>query len=179
MTLPAIKIWRDSEVVYAPHWKDTSNVVLANSARAPYPTKIIEPLAVGIIHAIKYSTTYSDTDYATELNAVNSVAWRGWQPGQAWVSRIVTEEDMEINGTTGVTQVHYIVRLSEIGWQLSIADLSAVYVASGAFRPFLADGSPYLGKLDGSGAQRAVGSDMVMRSHNIKRTINFASVLGF
>lgn len=179
MALPEPKVWRDAEVIYAPVWREHDGTTpIQNSAEAPYPKQVIEPVSVGVIHCIAYKA-YTDAHYKNQLNATNAAAWRGWEPGQAWVSRIITNDDLSVGGATNVSEVHYIVRCLETGWDALFADIGYVYIDASSYKPFLADGQPYLGKLDGAGGQQAVASDLVINEHQIKRRINFASELGF
>lgn len=169
-----IKVWKDSEVVYMPLWKDVNDNPIQNSASMPYPKPIIEPVSVGIIHCELYKSGYTDDDYATELNAVNLAAWRGFEAECAWVSRIIVEPDLSAS-SGDVVKLHYIVRCCEHGWQLQIPDFGYVYDDSG-LKAFTADGVPYIGKLDQSGGVET--GDMLINKHETKRKIAFSS-LGF
>lgn len=169
-------VYRDAEIVYAPHWdkfNGTSLEPLINSANGAFPKPIVEVMSIGIIHGIKWVNSYSNTEYKTQLNATNNATWRDWDAGQAWISRIITEDE-EVNGVSCV-KVHYIVRCNEFGWNTRIHDMGYFYIDGADKKAFLTvDDVPYIGLLD-AGAET---STPVASDKQIKRRIDF-TVLGF
>lgn len=170
----AVKVWRDSEVVYMPHWLESDgSTVIMNSADGAFPKPIVEPIAIGVIHGIKWVSSYSDGEFKTQINATNSDGWRGWSAGQAWISRILTEEE-NINDED-VIKVHYIIRCNEFGWNAHIAQMGYFYKDAGNKAIF----DEGIGLLDGSGNELALGSPAVDADIQVKRRISFGSTLGF
>lgn len=177
MALPENKVWRDSDVVYVPVWKDNASVPIGNSSKLPYPKPTVEPISVGVIHGIVYKSSYTDADYRNELDAVNTDTWRAWTAGEAWVSRILTDT-MNVD-LVDIVEVHYIIRCTKRKWEVVFPDIGYVYVDAGVYKSFVdADGIPYIGKLDNAGAEQAVGSNHILRTHAHHPTIAF-SALGF
>lgn len=175
-TIGITEVWRDSEIVHMPVYKNTAGDVLKNSAKSPVVETVIEPVSIGLIHGLVYKN-FSDSDFKTQLNAVNDGIWRGMAAGTCWVSRITTK-DYKVNGTA-MQQVHYIVRYCEYGWKAVRYDIGYLYNDAGDERCFLdADGYPYVGKLDGAGGKLSISSNPLLIEEDIKREISF-SVLGY
>jgi hypothetical protein len=158
-TLPPV-VYRDAEIVYMPHWVDTSLAVIKNTDNKVFPKPHVEPISIGIIHGIRWSTTYSNANYQNELNAINTDTWRSWAPGHAWVSRILTEDE-EINGVE-CTKIHYIVRCNRYGWNITMPQMGFV------------EGTPEF--LDGMGD---VTTSPISSGIAIKHGINFTTTLKF
>lgn len=158
--LPAI-ITRDAEIVYAPHWFQADGTTpIKNSDDKPFPKIIEEQTSVAVIHAIKHKLFYTDAEYHNELNAINIDAWRFWEPGQAWISRILTE-DTKVN-EINCTKIHYIIRCSRLGYNVHIPQMGIVD-----------------GNLEFLDAMGEVTSTPVDADIPIKHEINFAATLGF
>lgn len=173
MALNAAYSYRDAEVVYMPHWlKSDGTTVIKNSAGGTFPKPIVEPISIGVIHGFVELATYTDATYKSQLNACNSDTWKSWAPGQAWISRILTE-DVEVNGTTGV-RVHYIIRCNEFGWNSQIPQFGYYYLDGTDKVPF----EEGIGLLDASGQELAPSAPAVNADIQIKRRIAFSS-LGF
>ena len=171
-TIP-FKYWRDSEVIYLPHWRrynGTTLEPLVNSADGLFPKPIVKPVAIGVLHFSVWKT-YTDADYKNELNATNSDAWREWEPGQAWVSRIITEDE-EVNGVA-TTRVDYIIRCTEFGWDNDMIQMGYFHKDGTDETAFTtSDGIPYIGTLDAAGAKGAAENADDM----LKRRIAFGSL---
>lgn len=172
--LPEPTVWRDSEVIYMPHWVEHDNsTMIVNSAGGVYPKPIVEPVAIGVIHGVVHFSSYSDSRFKQELNTTNSGSWRGWDAGQAWISRIVTEE-VTINGNTDAVKVHYQIRCNEFGWNHRIPQMGYFHL-SGGQRQVFEEG---IGLLSSGGGELPVGGTPVDSDIQVKRRINF-STLGF
>ncbi len=173
MALNAAYSYRDSEVVYMPHWlQSDGTTVIKNSAGGTFPKPVVEPISIGVIHGFVELATYSDATYKSQLNACNSDTWRGWSAGQAWISRILTE-NIEVNGTSG-QRIHYIVRCNEFGWNAHIPQFGYYYLDGTTKVPF----EEGMGYLDASGLELTPGSAAVDANIQIKRRIAFSG-LGF
>lgn len=158
--LPTI-VYRDAEVVYMPRWvEQDGTTVIKNLASKVFPKPHVHPVSVGIIHGIRYPLTYTDTQYQNEIDATNSENWRGWAPGQAWVSRVLTEDD-EVNNIPCV-KVHYIIRCCRYGWDIDMPSMGFV------------GGVPEFVDATGAATTSPVPSDI-----RIKHRIAFDSTLGF
>jgi len=173
MALNAPFSYRDSEVVYMPHWLESDGTtVIKNSAGGTFPKPVVEPMSLGVIHGFVELPTYDDATYKSQLNACNSDAWRDWEPGQAWISRILTE-NVEVNGIPGI-KIHYIIRCNEFGWNSHIPQFGYYYKDGFTKVPF----SEGMGYLAADGTELAIGSPAVDADIQIKRRIAFAG-LGF
>lgn len=160
-----------------PVWRDKDGAIIQNSAKGPLPKPQIEPVSVGIIRATVRKSSYTDSDYKTQLNSVNDSTWRAWTAGQAWCAKIRTKPINE--GGTDYTLVRYIVLCCEYGWKSITPDMGQYYLSSSNPKVFAdASGYPYMGCLDGSGAKLASTTDMVIKEFSIKRPVAF-SFLGF
>lgn len=170
--LPDPVVYKDAEIVHMPHWLESDGTtVIKNSAGGIFPKPIVEPISIGIIHGIIHKSTYSDTEYATQLNAINNGNWRGWATGKAWVSRILVE-DTTVNNNNA-KRVHYIVRCCEYGWNTTIPQMGHFYNDSGK-KAFVGG----IGLLSSDGTELASEDDPVISDIEIKRPIAF-STLGF
>jgi len=167
---------RRSEVWYLPIWRDKNGDVIQNTAKGPLPKPQIEPVAIGILKATVRKTSFTDTDYKTQLNALNDDTWRAYTAGQAWIAGLWTDEVNE--GGVDYTLAHYTVLGNEYGWQCTFPDIGYYYLSSGNPLVFAdSAGNPYIGCLN-AGAKLSSASDMVLTDWDIKREIDF-SALGF
>ena len=169
-----VTILRDAEIIPWPHWRNHAGTLIVNTAGGIFPKPIVEDISIGIIHAYKWVTELSDEDYKEQLNATNSSTWREWGPGQAWISRIIERPD-NINDNSAV-KLHYIIRCNEYGWDVEMPQMGYFYYDGANKKAFSVDGVPYIGLLDGSGDKTDTATSA---SIQIKRRINFATVLGF
>ncbi len=172
--------FEDAEIIYWPHWEywdsgDSSKLKLVNSAGGTFGKPIVEPLSVGIVHVKMYETGWSAAKYKSQLNACNNDSWRSWPAGQAWISRIITEE-AQVNGTN-CHSVHRIIRCNEYGWNTGQLEMGYFYKEGGDIKPFSDDGIP-LGLLKTNGDKATSASDVAMTDKRIKRRISFGG-LGF
>ncbi len=166
---------RTSEIWYLPICKDTSGAIIQNTAKGPYPKMQVEPVSIGIIKATVRKTTYGDSQYNSELNALNNGTWRGQAAGNAWIAKIDTEDVEE--GETDVVEVRYQVYINEYGWKSYAPQLGYYYLSGGNPTVFTdAGGNPYLGCLNNSGAKLSSATDMIIKSWDIKRSISFAGI---
>lgn len=169
---------RDSEIWYLPVWRDTTGAIIQNTAKGTYPKPQIEPVSIGVIKATVRKTSYTDANYKTQVNAVNDNTWRDWAAGQAWIGHVRTKEQEE--GGVNYTIVRYIVYCCEYGWKSIAPQIGYYYLSGGNPKAFVdADGSPYIGCLDNSGAKLSSATDMILKEWSIKREIDFSTTLGF
>lgn len=109
-------VYWDSEVVYMPHWQrfnGTTLEPLLNSASGIFPKPVVQAVCIPICHIIQWKTL-SDAERKDQANATNNTTWHSWEPGQAWVSRIIDESE-EVN-ESNTQRVHYVVKCCEFGW---------------------------------------------------------------
>ena len=173
-SLPSPVVYRDAEVVYMPQWVlSDGSTYIKNSAGGLHPKPIIEPVAIGIIHGVVYKETYSDASYKNEINATNSGGWKSWGAGQAWVSRIITQE-VEVNNIEA-QRVHYIIRCCEYGWENNTPQSGFFWLDDDGYKIPFDEGA---GLLDGNGKPLTPGNNPVPSELQVKRRINFSS-LGF
>lgn len=137
----------DSEVIYMPHWKDAQGTGLKNSANAPFPKPIVEPISIGIVHVWKWEETFSGAIQKARLNKVNSGTWDGWGQDEAWVSRIIARLEEE-NGFQRWL-VHYIIKCNEQGWRTNMPHMGYFFRDGGEDKAFKTeDGFQYVGFLN-------------------------------
>lgn len=172
------KYWGDSEVIYLPQWQryDSNGNLepLVNSAGGLFPKPIVKPVSIGIIHVEMWKEPYPDSQFKNEINATNADTWRGWEPGQAWISRVLAQRE-ETNGYQDVAKLHYVIRCSEFGWDNDFIQMGYWHDDNGAKQSFQTqDGVPYVGTLSASGSD----GGPVIAGDLLHRRINFAA-LGF
>jgi hypothetical protein len=140
----------DSEIIYWPHWKREDGTPIANSAGAPFPKPIVEPLSIGIVHIWKWEENFSGAIQKSRLNKVNSGSWNGWGQDEAWVSRITARLEEE-NGMMR-WMVHYIIKCNPYKWTTNIPHIGYFYKQGNNLKAFQTeDEFQYVGFLDSNG----------------------------
>ena len=164
----------DAEVIYMPHWKDASGAAIKNTADAPFPKPIVEPISIGIVHIWKWEASYTGATHKARLNKTNSGSWNGYAQDEAWVSRITAKEEEE-NGYQRWL-VHYIIKCNPFGWKTLIPHMGYFY-DDGDKKGFqTSDGFQYIGFLDGSGNETTspVTSDFIIKG---RTSFSFTGVI--
>jgi hypothetical protein len=168
---------RSSEKLWLPVWKDWSGDAIANTAGLLPVMPYYEPVAIAVYHIIKFKT-YTDGEFANEIDALNSDAWRGFQPYQAWISEIHSEGTETVGNADG-ERVHYVIRCTnkDDGWKFLHPDAGYVYKDGTDFKSFTSlEGSGYIGMLDGSTG--AEGTSLMINVAETKDAIAFGSING-
>ena len=182
VTLPSpsafpVEYEEDSEIVYFPHWQywssSTAKANLVNVNGGTFGKPIVEPISIGIVHVIAYDTNWTPAKYKNQLNACNSDAWRSWEPGEAWISRILTNKT-EINGVA-CTRVHRIIRCNEYSWNTGQLEMGYAYRSGTDTIPFSDEGIP-LGLLRSDGNKATTTTDAARSDKQIKRRISFSGL---
>lgn len=161
-----------------PHWQKfngTSLEPMVNSANGIFPKPIVQQVSISICHILVWKEL-TDADRRSQTNATNSGSWHGWDAGQAWISRIIDEEE-EINGKE-TQRVHYIVRCNEFGWDNQFIQMGYFHKNDeGKKESFQTeDGIAYIGLLDSGGGET---DSPVVSEDRLKRRIDFSSALGY
>jgi len=180
-TLPNVKAFpaewrRSSEKLWLPAWKAWNEDPIATSADQAPVMPFYEPVAIAVYHIIKFKD-YSDAAYANEIDALNSDAWRGFQPHQAWISEIHSNGTETIGDSDG-ERVHYVVRCTNKvdGWRFLHPDIGYVYKDGADIKTFLTDDDmPYIGTLDGTGGK---GTTLLINRQETKKTLAFGGISG-
>jgi hypothetical protein len=171
------KKWRSSEKIWIPVWEDKDGNPIDTSAGFLSVKPHYEQYAIAIYHFVKFKD-YSDSEFAAEINALNSGAWGGFEKWQAWISEIHSPGITTVGDSTG-EEVHYVVRCIDRheGWRFRMPDCGYVYDDGANIKSFMSqDNVPYIGNLDGAGDDG--GSSMVMQKFDTKKTIDFNAVNG-
>jgi hypothetical protein len=158
-------------------WRDKDGNLVKTSAGFLSVKPHYEQYTIGIYHFVKFKD-YSDSDFASELDTLNSQAWGGFAAHQAWISEIHTSGEKTLGSTTG-EEVHYVIRCIRRtdGWKFQMPDVGYVYDDGTNIKSFLsADDVPYIGNLTNTGDDG--GSTMIIKLFDTKNTINFNSVVG-
>jgi len=167
---------RSSEKLWLPVWKDWAGDPIATSADQAPIMPYYEPVAIAVYH-IEVFKDYTDAQYASEIDALNTDAWRGFSPFQAWISEIHSN-GIETYGNGTGERVHYVVRCTNKadGWRFLHPDIGHVYKDGTELASFLSkDEMPYIGALDGSGGE---GASLIINVSETKNTIAFATIGG-
>jgi hypothetical protein len=168
--------WRSSEKIWLPVWVDKDGTPIDTSAGFLSVKPHYEQYAVAIYHFVKFKD-YSDSEFASEIDTLNSSAWGGFDQYQAWMSEIHSPGVTTLGDSEGES-VHYVVRCikRDNGWRFQMPDVGYQF-DDGDIRSFMSqDSVPYIGNLDGSGGDG--GTSMVMRLFHTKETIDFNGVNG-
>lgn len=140
----------DSEIIYWPHWKDAAGNPIKNSAGAPFPKPVIEPLSIGIVHIWKWESVWNGALMKARLNKTNSGTWNGYAQDEAWVSRITARQEEENSGDYWL--IHYIVKCNPYKWTTGIPNIGYFYKDGSDNKAFTTvDEFQYIGFLDDSG----------------------------
>lgn len=117
-------VTRAAEVIWLPAWKERSGTVIKTTDDKLPILPLMEPVAVAVLHIHKFKT-YNDAQHKAEIDAINSVAWRGWAAGQAWISKIFSE-GRDTYGSSVGEMVHYVIRCIDRpdGWKVVFPDVS-------------------------------------------------------
>lgn len=145
-------VTRSSEVIWLPAWKNSSGAVIKTSDDKLPILPLMEPVAVAVYHIFKFKP-YSHSQFKAEINAVNGSNWYGWNAGQAWISKIISN-GVELIGSSYGETVHYVIRCidRQDGWSVAYPDVSYL------------DQEP--------------DTPVTILSENTKKQINFSSVSG-
>ena len=167
----------DGEIIYFPHWQywdtNTTKANLVNVNGGTFGKPVVEPMSIGIVHVVSYDTSWTEAKFKNQNNACNSDVWRDWQPGEAWISRIITSKT-EINGVA-CTRVHRIVRCNEFGWNTQQLEMGYFYMSGTTTVPFSDEGIP-LGMLQANGDRATSASNVARSDKPIKRRISFSGI---
>ena len=169
-------VTKDAEVIYWPHWKHYNSGSLepiVNPAGGILPKPMVEPMSIGIIH-VEFWGALSDAAWAEQINSMNSDTWKGFGPGQCWISRIL--EVIENRNGYDTKKLHYIVRCNKFGWKTGMPWMGYFYDDAGSKKAFkTTDSVPYIGFLDAGGDQTFTP---VISDLDIKNELSFTSILG-
>lgn len=172
-TLEEPYVYRRTETMWLPVWKDRDDSPLVSSTDLPLIKPMYEPFAVLCIHGIVYKDSFKDSDIAGLVDRVNADTWRGWGAGKAWISEINT--DPENVNNQDVEKVHYVVRCLDRKWSSFAPDIGYQYKSGSSIASFLTTGGvPYIGKLDSDGGE--LDGDMRILEFEYKKEADFGQL---
>jgi hypothetical protein len=144
--------WRwDSETMdYALLRDAITGDSVTNSAGDVVP--VSQPVAVHVLTITRYKVTFDVSEKTNYENRTNTAAFWGFGDGKCWLSRI-TDDPESVDGRK-IRRVGYTIRIKddEEGWKAKPLDYGPNFLDDGTKRPFLYDGVPGEGRLNGSGA---------------------------
>ena len=171
-------ISRRGKVMYLPVWKDKNDVPLMTKAKQLLIKPIYEPFAVQlIVGTFAMQRSAVDAFCGTYNNKVNAGGWRAWAEGRAWVMD-VSSDPGHLNGEE-IDEVQVTVACLDREWNSFAPNVGYNYLDGADLKTFKAsDSLRYIGKLDGSGAELALATDMQILEFEYKNSIDFSG-LGF
>jgi len=175
------RVWRTSEKIWLPVWRDRNDAVIMNSAKQLPVKPHYECFTIGVYH-LKVVKALSDSDYRSQLDSLNSSTWHSWPQYCAWISEIHTGGSMTIGDASGVEEVHYVVRCTKRsgGWRFHHPQVGYLYKSGSKYKAFSdEEGAPPIGKLNSSGDKLGMDADMVIDFKDVKTEISFSSALGY
>jgi hypothetical protein len=171
-----VKRWRSSEKIWLPLWMDANGSPITNTAGQLPVKPYHEMYAVGVYHFIVFKA-YTDAQFKAEINALNSVPWKTWPKGSAWMSEIHTSGPITIGTGTG-EQVHYVIRCINRpgGWTFQHPDVGYTYKSGNELNAFVSDDEKvaYIGNLDGTGGDK--GNFLSILGSETKQEFDFNSL---
>lgn len=173
-----VTLTRRSKIMFLPVWKDKDGSPLMNAAKQLLVKPIHEPFSVLMITGtMAKAPETTDAFCAQYLNKVSTGGWRAWGDGMAWVFDISTDAS-KINGLD-VDEVQVTVACLDRKWNTMFPNVGYSYKDGSDLKTFKAsDGGRFIGKLDVSGGEAAVDSDLIITEWQTKQTISFSG-LGF
>lgn len=179
----ASRFRRRCKRLWLPVWTDKNGDPIKTTAGQLPVKPYWELCSVAVLECTIFKV-FTDADFYSQFNALNSVAWRSFPRYNAWVANIHTDTKTLGSGTGRATaeEVHYVVLGLDRpgGWRFVHPDVGYVYKSGSSIKSFVADGLPFIGNLDGTTGDKATDvSGMTMLSVDTKKEINFAATLGF
>jgi hypothetical protein len=116
---------------------------------------VSQPVAVHVLTITRYKAEFDVSEKKDFENRTNTAEFWTFAPGKCWLSRI-TDDPESVDGRK-IRRVSYTVRIKddEDGWRAKPLDYGPHYLDGTEKRPFLYDGVPGEGKLDGAGEPSA------------------------
>lgn len=113
---------------------------------------VAQPVVVHVLTITRYKTVFDVSEKKDFENRTNTTDFWGFTAGKCWLSRI-TDEPESVDGRK-IRRASYTVRIKddEEGWRAKPLDYGAHFLDGTEKRPFLYDGVPGEGRLNGSGA---------------------------
>jgi hypothetical protein len=167
-----------TETLWLPVWKDKDGKAIMNSAKSLPIKPVYEPHSVYCYRIEFVRSAYGGSKVRGLLDTVNSGTYDGaWLAGEAWLSEISTE-DITVD-STNLKSVTVIIRcLAFRKWNLTIPEVGYFYLDTSKYKSFKEDGGQrILGKLNSSGGQLSVTSDLVLKEFDYKRSADFSGIL--
>lgn len=175
-SLPA-QVFRSSEKIWLPVWRDRAGTAIKNSANLLPIMPIYEPVSIAVYRIVKFKT-YSDAEFKSEIDALNSTTWKSFTQWQAWISEIHSGGTETLGDSDG-EKITYIIRCIDRtdGWKAIYPDVGYVYRNSGSVKSFASTtGNGYIGNLTSGGDDGS--TTMLIKSALTKKTVDFSTITG-